>query len=185
MTFLLSDTQQSLRTRSERAFRHLSLLIAVANEVRQRWKEAFKQGEVQCEKLGAVHLLWHGIYAFKFDAGKGGRTDLVFPEPLGDPETYADALVLTEWKRATSESEARTKFKEARSQAEKYASGPLAGIELRRYRYAVVVTEKQVKEPRDESSDGVIYRHINIAVRIRTLPPAQRELPPRSQPPDR
>ena len=104
MTFLLSDSQQSMRTRSERAFRHLNWQIAVDDEVRQKWRTAFKKprGEEQCEKLGAVHLLWHGIFAFKIDAKKG-RTDLVFGEPLGDQDTYADALVLTEWKKATEQ----------------------------------------------------------------------------------
>ena len=90
--------------------------------------------------VGAVHLLWHGIFAFKIDANRG-RTDLVFGEPLGDQETYADALVLTEWKKATK-SDASKKFGEATSQAEIYARGPLAGNELHAYRYAVVVTDK-------------------------------------------
>jgi hypothetical protein len=166
MTFLLSDTQQSIRTRSERAFRHLSLLIAVDDEVREKWLTAFKsvRGEERCEQLGAAHLLWHGIYAFKVHAGKAGRTDLVFPEPHGDPETYADALVLTEWKKATSASDARTKFANAKKQADNYAHGALAGNELRGYRYAIVVTEKQVETPPDEPCDDVTYRHINIAV---------------------
>ena len=164
MTFLLSDSQQAMRTRSDRAFRHLIWQIAVDDEVRQKWQKAFELGEVQCEKLGAVHLLWHGIYAFKFDAAKGGRTDLVFKEALGDQETYADALVLTEWKKATK-SNAHTKFSEAVRQAENYArAGPLAGNELRGYRYAIVVTQKQVETPLDELRDGVTYRHINIAV---------------------
>ena len=35
---------------------------------------------------------------------------------------------------------------------------------MRGYRYAIVVTEKQVKTPADELRDGVTYRHINIAV---------------------
>jgi hypothetical protein len=163
MTFLLSDSQQAMRTRSERAFRHLIWQIAVDDELRQKWQKAFEQGEVQCEKLGAVHLLWHGIFAFKIDAIKG-RTDLVFGEPLGDQDTYADALVLTEWKKATSASDARTKFANAKKQADNYAHGALAGNELRGYRYAIVVTEKQVETPPDEPCDDVTYRHINIAV---------------------
>src|ERR1700722_9028346 len=36
-------------------------------------------GSVACERLGAVHLLWHGIFAFKVD-GSGARTDLIAPE---------------------------------------------------------------------------------------------------------
>ncbi len=164
MTFLLSDSQQSMRTLSERAFRHLNWQIAVDGEVRHKWRTAFNKlrGEEHCEKLGAVHLLWHGIFAFKIDANKG-RTDLVFGEPLGDQDTYADALVLTEWKKATKR-DASKQFGQAVRQAEKYAHGPLAGNELRSYRYAIVVTEKRVEPPPDELRDGVTYRHINIAV---------------------
>jgi hypothetical protein len=33
-----------------------------------------------CEKLAGVHLLLHGIWAFKVHAA-GERTDLVFPQP--------------------------------------------------------------------------------------------------------
>ena len=162
MTFLLSDTQQNMRTRSERAFRHLNWQIAVDDEVRDKWRTAFTEGETQCEKLGAVHLLWHGIFAFKIDANKG-RTDLVFGEPLDGQETYADALVLTEWKKATK-GDAGKKFGQAVKQAEKYAHGPLAENELRSYRYAIVVTEQQVERPPDHTHDGVTYRHVNIAV---------------------
>jgi hypothetical protein len=166
MTFLLSDSQQAMRTRSERAFRHLNWQIAVDDEVRGKWRTAFTYGETQCEKLGAVHLLWHGIFAFKIDANKG-RTDLVFGEPLSGQETYADALVLTEWKKATK-SDASKKFGEATEQAEIYARGPLAENELRSYRYAIVVTEQEVERPPDDTRDGVTYRHINIAVNPQT-----------------
>jgi hypothetical protein len=53
MTFLLSDSQQSIRTLSERAFRHLVWQIAVDDEVREKWQKAFKKprGEEHCEKL--------------------------------------------------------------------------------------------------------------------------------------
>jgi hypothetical protein len=104
-----------------------------------------------------------------------GRTDLVFGEPVGDQDTYADALVLTEWKKATM-SNAGEKFREAVRQAENYAQGPLAGNELRDYRYAIVVTEKQVRKPADERHDGVTYRHINIAVNPDTPSGAARAL---------
>ena len=178
MTFLLSDTQQSIRTRSERAFRHLSVLIAVDDEVREKWHTAFKRvrGEERCEQLGAAHLLWHGIYAFKVHAGKAGRTDLVFPEPHGDPETYADALVLTEWKKATK-SDASKQFAQAVRQAKNYAHGPLAGNELHSYRYAVVVTEQEVELPPDDTHNGITYRHINIAIDPHTPSRAARSRP--------
>jgi hypothetical protein len=54
-------------------------------------------------------------------------------ESLGDQETYADALVLTEWKKATADG-AGAKFEEAVRQAEIYAHGPLTGNELHAYR---------------------------------------------------
>lgn len=79
--------------------------------------------------------------------------------------------MLTEWKKAISESDARTKFRQARDQAANYARGPLAGNELRDYRYAIVVTEKQVEPPANERRDGVTYRHINMRS-TRTLHPA-------------
>jgi hypothetical protein len=102
MSFLLSDVQASIRSRSERAFSHLQRSIVVDESIRARWLKAFKEGEVACEKLGAVHLLLHGIWAFKVDAA-GARTDLVLEEPAGDVaavQRYADGLVLTEWKKA-------------------------------------------------------------------------------------
>jgi len=156
MSFLLSDVQQHIRSRSERAFSHLQRLIIVDKNTPDLRIEAFNEGEVSCEKLGAVHLLLHGIWAFKVNA-TGGRTDLVFQEPVGDladEQRYADGLVLTEWKKANGAAEANKRFEEARSQASQYAQGVLLGNELSAYRYAVVV-------------GGVIYRHINIAVEPR------------------
>jgi hypothetical protein len=165
LTYLLSDNQQALRARSERAFQHLARQIVVDEEVRKRWQLALGAGEVRCELLGAVHLLAHGIYAFKADA-KGARTDLIFTEPrdVGSPETYADALVLTEWKVARDQRPAEAKFIEAKVQAQQYATGALAGNELRTYRYVIVVTERRVVPPPDELINGVTFRCLNIAV---------------------
>lgn len=167
MSFLLSDVQESIHARSERAFSHLQRSIVVDPDVRAKWRKAFDDGEVACEKIGAVHLLLHGIWAFKVDAVVGGRTDLVYQEPAADLRTvqrYADGLVLTEWKRASVDSESDRRFEEARSQARLYAEGPLAATELRGYRYAVVVSRRGVKIPGDLSEDGVVYRHINVSV---------------------
>jgi hypothetical protein len=83
MSFILSDVQESIRARSERAFSHLQRLIVADSAFRKKWGMAFDKGEVDCEKLGAVHFLHHGIWAFKVDAA-GARTDLVFQEPAGD-----------------------------------------------------------------------------------------------------
>lgn len=166
LSFLLSDTQESIRTRSERAFHHLQRSIVADEDCRRKWQNAFEAGEVPCERLGAVHLLLHGIWAFKVDAA-GARTDLVFQEPadLQGVQRYAAGLVLTEWKKAATDSDADQRFEEARSQAKRYSQGPLLGTELTHYRYAVVVSDHQVAVPADLREEDVVYRHINIAVR--------------------
>jgi hypothetical protein len=166
ISFLLSDVQQSIRARSERAFAHLQRSIVADADIRAKWQAALKDGEVACEKLGAVHLLLHGIWAFKVDAA-GERTDLVFQErarDIGDEERYADGLVLTEWKVAAAGDRAENRFRDARSQAGRYARGSLAGNELTAYRYAIVVSSQHIDTPGDLTENGVVYRHINIAV---------------------
>jgi hypothetical protein len=167
-SFLLSDTQESIRTRSERAFHHLQRSIVADEEFRRKWQNAFDEGEVSCEKLGAVHLLLHGIWAFKVNAA-GAKTDLVFQEPaeLEHIQRYVSGLVLTEWKKAATESEANQRFQEARLQAKRYSQGPLRGIELTAYRYAVVVSKHHVEIPADVNEGVVVYRHFNIAVKPR------------------
>jgi hypothetical protein len=87
-------------------------------------------------------------------------------------QRYANGLVLTEWKKASLEDDAGKRFEEARSQARRYAQGALAGSELRGYRYAVVVSRSQVTVPDDVEENGVVYRHINVAVDPR--PPSRR-----------
>jgi len=166
ISFILSNPQESIRARSERAFAHLQRLIVVDSTFRERWKGAFEDGEVACEKLGAVHLLLHGIWAFKVDAS-GARTDLVFQEPAGslaNEQRYVDGFVLTEWKKSDLGDDPTVRFQQARSQAHRYAQGALAGTELTAYRYAVVVSRQQVSIPEDLREGEVVYRHINIAV---------------------
>lgn len=174
MTFLLSDMQEVIRAKSERAFSHLQRLIVAAPIIREQWQDAFYNGETACEKLGGAHLLLHGIYAFKTNA-EGERTDLVFQEPAGDlidEQRYADGLVLTEWKKAARDEDAPTCFQEARRQAHLYAQGLLGGSELSAYRYAVVISRRHVHTPSDIIEGGISYRHINIAVQPQT--PSQR-----------
>ena len=66
VSFLLSDKQEQIFARSERAFMHLQRLLVVDDTLRGSWRSAFEEsGETKCEKLGAVHLLWHGIFASK------------------------------------------------------------------------------------------------------------------------
>jgi hypothetical protein len=165
LAFLLSGSQESIRALSERAFAHLQRSLVVDVALRERWQEAFKSGEPECEKLGAVHLLLHGIWAFKAHAA-GERTDLVYQEKL-DLATAArssEGLVLTEWKKATSNDDAQNKFSEAHAQARLYMTGALGGTELAGFRYLVVVSEKRVSTPENQVEAGVVYRHINIAV---------------------
>jgi hypothetical protein len=163
VSYLLSDTQELLRSRSELAFMHLQRLVVVDDDVRKKWGAAFESGELRCEQLGGVHLLWHGIWAFKVDAS-GARTDLVFSEPLGSTTPRAAlGLVLTEWKTAEAHNAAQ-RFDEARRQADLYTRGPLASTELTAYRYAIVVSREEVEVPEDIYTDGTIYRHVNVAV---------------------
>lgn len=166
MTAALADVQLPLRALSDRAFQHLQRVIVVDDEVRRKWQAAFAKGEVECEKLGAVHLLGHGIWAFKVNAS-GGRTDLVYQEPTGSlikEQQYAEGFVLTEWKIVKSAAEAETKCREAREQTKRYTSGVLGGTELTGCRYIVLVSEKEIKLREAMKDGGVEYKYTNIVV---------------------
>ncbi len=166
LQFQLADLSALILRTTERAFLHLQRQIVADRDYQRKWQGAFEEGEPACERLGSVHLLQHGIWAFKVSA-EGGRTDLVFREPLKDLEAVADAadaLVLTEWKVVNSASELASKIQEARIQAEMYAVGVLGGVELAGYRYLVMVSEEVLQMPEDEDRNGVRYRHRNIAV---------------------
>lgn len=170
VTYLLSDHQASIQSRAERAFEHLQRSIVVDELMVDRWRKAWEAGEVECEKLGAVHLLSHGIWAFKVDS-KGARTDLVYQEPVHDLQTAtrsAEGLVLTEWKKLAQGANPERLFASARTQAKAYASGALAGTELARVRYAVLVSLDNIAVPNDVTEGDFTYRHINIAVSPRT-----------------
>jgi len=164
ITFLLSDDQISIRSRSELAFAHLRRQIVVDESVRLKWEASFNAGEVACERLGAIHLLSHGIWAFKVNA-EGGRTDLVYQEivrDLGGDQRFAEGLVLTEWKLLRDGESAADKFAQARAQARSYAAGVLAGTELVGFRFAVVVSKTDVVVPVDVIDGGVLYRHVHV-----------------------
>jgi hypothetical protein len=162
----LTDFAELTRRTSERAFLHLQQCIVANSDTQDRWQTAFAQHETACEKLGAAHLLLHGIYAFKIDAA-GGRTDLVFMDrPIQDMEVarVADALVLTEWKKVKDKDKPEDKAAEARNEAQRYQSGILSGSELAAYRYIVLVSKDWLPEIPDHLVHEVTYRHINIAV---------------------
>jgi hypothetical protein len=164
ITFSLSGLEEQILSTTERALQHLQRSLIVDETLRERWIAAFDQREDSVEALGAVHLLGHGIFAFKVNA-TGARTDLVLPDVVpGDVSRYSSGIVLTEWKLAKPQSKSEAKFNEARAQAALYASGPLSGIELRRTRYAIVVTKEKVQCPADVDRNGVTYRNVNIAL---------------------
>ncbi|MFH1628721.1 MAG: hypothetical protein ABIE47_08360 [Pseudomonadota bacterium] len=164
--FHLRDFQVTARRLSERAFVHLQSLIVVDPNCRQRWQDAFNYHETACERLGASHLLLHGIWAFKVSA-EGARTDLVFGEPIREfssVERAAEALVLTEWKLIRESQSVHGVAATARKQASLYGQGVLAGLELSTHRYVVLVSKDRISMPQDVVADGVVYRHIGIAV---------------------
>jgi hypothetical protein len=166
LTYYLSDFSAVAKRLSERAFLHLQRSIIADPSVKQRWRDAFEKGEVDCEKLGGVHLLLHGIWAFKVHTPEE-RTDLVFQEPISDlieVEQTAEALVLTEWKVVKNVSERQKKAEEAHKQAARYGRSVLGGIELKQYRYLVLVSEDRLPETPDFQDGDIIYRHIKPTV---------------------
>jgi hypothetical protein len=164
VTFSLSGLEEQILSTTERALQHLQRSLIVGDTLRERWQKAFDRREDHVEALGAIHLLSHGIFAFKVNAA-GARTDLVLPDLVpGDVSRYSSGVVLTEWKLAKATDNPEVKFAEARAQAALYASGPLSAIELRRTRYAIVVTQEPVPCPADDEENGVTYRNVNISL---------------------
>jgi hypothetical protein len=168
-----ADFDLLARRAVERAFIHLQRTLVVDQTVASRWQDALKVGEIECEKLGAVHLLGHGIWPFKV-SGTGERTDLVlgeFSEATRDQvKRAADVLVLTEWKavESGSEKDLGAKKEQAVRQAKLYSQGVLGGVELEHVRYVVLVSEERLPKTDDLVEDGVTYRFLNIATRPAT-----------------
>lgn len=161
--YLIRDAEAEGRSLTELAFEHLRRQLVVDEDVRKKWQNALKRHETACERLGAVHLLSHGIWAFKIVA-PGGATDLVFGDPV---EQHAEimrrtarALVLTEWKLLKRPDEITTKAQEARDQAAIYSGGVLGDAELKRTRYIVLVCQSDLTPPDDLSVGSVAYRHV-------------------------
>lgn len=170
VNFYLGDPQVAGARLTERAFLHLNRSLVVDGGLRQKWKDSFdNSGETACEKLGAVHLLSHGIFAFKV-SGAGAATDIVLSErlaPTNPDVSLAEYLVLTEWKVIREESDVVSVAAGARSQAADYAAGLLGGVELRVFRYIVLVSEKKIIDlPADVpgTQPGVTFRHINVVI---------------------
>ncbi len=168
--FLLGDLEVVSRRLTERAFAHLQRLIVVDQDVAGNWHAAYGTGEPACEKLGAVHLLWFGIFAFKASA-TGARTDLVLGEPVDTASpiiSASEALVLTEWKIVDDSVHTAMRAATAREQMKLYHAGLLHGFELRGYRYVVLVSRQALPGLEDVIEDGITYRHINISIQPMT-----------------
>lgn len=166
LEYLFSDLEIELRSTVERAFLHLQRSIISDDIFQDKWKKAFESGEIACEKLGATHLLWHGIWAFKVDAA-GARTDLVLGnriDNLSEINRSSLGLVLTEWKLSKNEKEITKQYESGKKQAQKYTGGILSGVELQSTRYIINVTLKDAPPREDEIIGNLIYRFINIAV---------------------
>lgn len=151
---------------TERAIQHLQRSIVADPDTRERWQLAFEEGELACERLGAVHLLLHGVWAFKVSA-TGERTDLVYNERIADPGPIvrtADTLVLTEWKLVRSLAEIERKAEAAIRQAELYATGVLGGVELADSRFVILVSQDRLSLPADIERGGISYLTRGIAV---------------------
>lgn len=164
--YLIQDSEIEGRSRTERAFEHLKRSIVVDDDFQNKWLRAFVNGEVSCEKLGAVHLLSHGIWAFKIDGAKA-RTDLIYHEQQFDESLIrrtASTLVLTEWKKVDEKSYIR-EAENARNQTKNYEVGVLGDIELKSTRYIILVSEKQLTQIQDVIDGEIKYRHINIPVK--------------------
>ena len=165
---VLADSEVAWRSTTERAFEHLQRTIVVDHDARRRWNDAFRNDEPACERLGAVHLLWHGIWGFKADAA-GERTDLVLGEvidaaTIGRAARAGTALVLTEWKRVTHRLSVAEATHAIEVQVQRYRRGSLVGVELKRTCYGVLVSEKHVPLPADRALADVTLRYVNVVV---------------------
>ncbi|MBV8756316.1 MAG: hypothetical protein JO257_03510 [Deltaproteobacteria bacterium] len=160
--YLNNDEQR--RALVERAFLHLNRTLSIDDTARERWRDAFTF-ETRCEKLGALHLLSHGVYAFKAEAGSG-RTDLVLGTPLhvGDDVRSASMLVLTEWKLVRPGDDPNEIARVGRRQVERYSHVELSGFELRDARYVVLVSPLPLPMPATETVGSVMYKYINVVI---------------------
>jgi len=171
--YQITDVSALARRLSERAFSHLNRSIAVDADIQAKWQEAFDHHETKCEKLGAIHLLQHGIWAFKV-SGPGAVTDLVFEDrmtdtALAEAERAAEALVLTEWKLVRNPDQLDDEIAKARKQASLYTEELLGGLELPGYRYLVLVSKGRLGMPPDDRDDKITYRHINIVLEPKSV----------------
>jgi hypothetical protein len=173
---LAQDPEADYSARVERAVQHAQRLVVVDSDVNGKWAAAYADGETACERLGAVHLLWHGVWAFKANAS-GERTDLITNSILGndqidDAARGGSVLTLTEWKRVTAQLTVSQAAEQAKTQLKRYSGGSLAATELRRTCYAILVSVLHETMPADaDLGQGMRVRFVNLAVD--PLPPSR------------
>jgi hypothetical protein len=168
--YLIADTEEVTKNLVIRAFTHLQRTLIADDIVQSRWREALSSREPACERLGACHLLQHGIWAFKTSA-EGERTDLVLGIPLeitAEVRRASEGLILTEWKVVKTRDEAEVKAEEAYRQAKRYCAGILAGYEVASRRYLILVSEDHLSLPSTRQEDKTAYEFRNIAVSPKT-----------------
>ena len=73
LNHLLANSEEIIRSHVIRAFQHLQRSLIADAAMRAKWIGAFDAGETSCEQLGGVHLLLHGIWAFKVSLPGNGR----------------------------------------------------------------------------------------------------------------
>ncbi len=94
----------------------------------------------------------------------------MYQNPLKDTaiaRRSAEGLVLTEWKKLPDGANPAPYLESARTQMKCYSQGVLAGFELTRVRYAILVSKKDTPVPDDLSLGGVTYPHVNVAIEPR------------------
>jgi hypothetical protein len=164
---LFADYESIIRSKVALAFLHLQRSLVVDEVLLEKWNDAFKNhGELACEQLGAVHLLSHGIYAFKTNS-TGERTDLILGDRLvvnNDIIAGTSGLVLTEWKLIRDKDDPNAQRVLAKNQASRYSEGLLAGFELCSERYLVLVGQKEFAVESHERDGAILYKSIPIVL---------------------
>jgi hypothetical protein len=161
---LFTDHEAIIRSRVARAFLHLQRSLIADEDIHNKWERAFAVGETACEKLGALHLLSHGILAFKAYA-PGERTDLILGDRLVIDDSLiagTEGIVLTEWKCVRVDDKPADKQREAKAQALRYSTGAMAGFELHSERYLVLVGDQEFASIADEREGAVLYKTVPL-----------------------
>jgi hypothetical protein len=164
MNFYLKDNETVSKDKVRLAFLHLQRTLIVDPVARNKWLDAFNEGEQALEKLGATHLLSHGLWAFK-SCEDNQKKDLVLGSSIRADEVQAvgACLVLTEWKKIQPENIVE-KSKQALSSAKKYSEPPVAGSELKNEKYLIMVSENHINMPASVKEDDIRYVFMNLSI---------------------